>query len=346
MKVRLKFNRKIILGVSALLCCIAIVALCSFFPFIIDPSRWQTAEFLSDELIVTAIVIFSLVCVMFVAQASNAQNPDSRIARARVRFLGGSKRNADGTYSRTEGSVERITKHDRISSFSQWVKQVFQPRDVRSAKERMLSKAGIEDFSILNLEEAEIRALIGTPQKYGDRFYKGITKKQAVEALRAKRLRIDLVDPSYYLTCSSLGNNMTITEKSGSETKKKTALLSFSIISKVAVGVVIAMIFASLVYDTSTGVEQAKAWMKFASRMFSMATSAFMGYLVGCQVNDIDADFVEMKCLVHDEFFEDSTFVPLSQQELAKKAYVERVREENSNLLPSPQRTKEDEKKE
>lgn len=65
-----------------------------------------------------------------------------------------------------------------------------------------------------------------------------------------------------------------------------------------------------------------------------MATSSFMGYMVGCQMNDIDADFIDTKCLAHDEFFEDKTFKPLSQQELAKEAFVNRVKEETV-LLPN-----------
>lgn len=320
MKHRFKWNRKIILGSAAFVCCIAIVALCSYFPFIIDPSRWQTTEFLSDQLIIVAIVIFSIVCVMLIAQASNAQNPNSEIARSRVRFLGGNGE---------EGSVERITKHQKASAFSQWVRQVLQPRDIRTAKERMLQRAGIEDMNILDLEASEIKALIETPQKYGERYFKGISKKQAKAAIEAKRLKINLVDPSYYLTCSSRANNLTITEKSGSESKKKGALLTFSIIARALVSAVVAMIFASLVYDVAIGGDAVSSSLKFASRMFSMATSSFMGYLVGCQVNDIDADYINMKCLVHDEFFEDKDFKPKDQQEEAREEFVERVKKEN-----------------
>lgn len=327
-----KANKKIILGVGALISCIAIVGLCSFFPFIFDPSKWQNSEFLSDELIIAAITIFSVICLMFIAQASNAQNPNSNIARARVRFLGGTTKDGDGKTIRVEGSVERITRHNKISAFSQWVKKVMQPRDIQSAKERMLTKSGINDFSLLELDDSELWNLTKDPQKYGDKFYKRITKKEYKEIERAKRLRVDVVDPSYYLTCSSIDSNKTITEKSGGETRKKATLLSYSIVSKIVIGLIIGMIFASLILDTSTGVEQAKAWMKFVSRMFSMATSSLMGYMIGCQVNDIDADFIEMKCLAHDQFFEDSTFVPKTEQELAKEEFVERVKREGTLL--------------
>lgn len=323
-----KSNRKILLGLFTFVCAIGIIAMCSFFPFIVDPTRWQTEEFLSDELIIVAIVIFSIVCMMSISQASNAMNPMSKLAKARVKFLGTT---ANGVH--VEGSVERITKHDKISAFSQWVKKVLQPRDIQSAKERILIKAGIDDFTVLKLSEAELKALMSKPQKYGDRFYDIITKKQYLDIKKAKNLKFTLVDPTYYLVCSSISSDKTITEKSGKESIKKGTLLTWSIASKSILTVIIAMIFASLVYDTTKGDLGATAWMDFASRMFSMATSSFMGYMVGCQMNDIDADFIDTKCLAHDEFFEDKTFKPLSQQELAKEAFANRVKEETALLL-------------
>ena len=78
-------NRKVLLGGAALACFVGIIAICSFFPFIIDPSRWKTKEFLSDQLIASAISIFSIVCVMYMAQASNASNERSNICKARVK---------------------------------------------------------------------------------------------------------------------------------------------------------------------------------------------------------------------------------------------------------------------
>lgn len=309
-------NKKVLLGVGALFCLIGIVAVCSFFPFIMDPSRWQTREFLSDQLIVVAIVIFSTVCLMIIAQASNAMNPKSEIAQARVRFA---------------SSVDRIFKGMKISAFSQWVRKRFQPMDIRSARERMV--AGVsDDPGVLDLDESQIRALVGKSQKYGDKFYKAITRKQCGKILEAKRRKFHLVDASYYLTCSRGSDDRTLTEQSAGESSKKTALLAWSLGSKLAVTVVGSMIMTSLVYDSSSGIEQATAWMKFLSRMLAMVTSSFMGYVIGCQMNDIDADYIKKKCLVHDRYFEDSEFRPKSQQEEAKEEFMERVREETMKI--------------
>lgn len=295
-----KPNRKIILGVGALLTCVVIVALCSFFPFIIDPSGWQTAEFLSDELIIVSITIFSIVCLNIIGQAENAQNPKSNIAKAKVAF-------AD-----TLGKV----KDEGIAKFGQWVRRKFQKDDLKHAKQRELIKEGIEDMSVLEMSDAEIDSLIGSPKEINGHWHRGLTKKQAKAAKRIKGMRIKLVDATYYLSDSKRGGgNKTITERSGGEDGKKAGLLSYSIISRSAMSVVIAMIFASLIYDSNSGIQQAEAWMKFASRMFSMATSGFMGYTVGCQTNDIDADYISMRSIVHETFLQDHSYVFITEEE-------------------------------
>ena len=315
-------NKKILLGVSALICFVGIIALCSFFPFVIDPSRWQTEEFLSDELIIVAIVIFSMCCLMMISQASNAMNPKSKLAQSRVKFA---------------SSVKRIFEGKRINAFGQWVRKVLQPNDTRTAKERMIARAGIDDMGVLDLEDAEVKALVGKPQKYGEKFYKSLTRRQCMEALRAKRVKFALVDPSYYLSCEKRASDRTPTEQSAQENKKKGALLTWSILSKVFVTVIVAMIFTSLVYDAATGADAAKAWMKFGTRMMSFASSSFMGYHIGCQMNDIDAYYIDLKCLVHDEYFEDASFKPKTQQEEARDEFAERVREESAiAALPAP----------
>lgn len=306
-----KQNKKIILGVGALICCIGIIVLCSFFPFVIDPNRWQTTEFLSDELIVSAIVIFSIVCVMYIGQAYNAQNPDSNIAKAKVAFYNTSSRITD------------------INAFEQWIERVLQPNDIRQEKETLLRRCGIDDFTIIDLEKSEIKALIDTPQKYNGRYYKGISKKQYKEVLNAKYFKMKLVNSSYYLTCSAIAPNQTISKKSGNEVRKKGTLLTWSISFKVIISVITAMIFASLVYDMTEGDNQAQAWLKFLSRMMAMASSSYMGFMIGCQTNDIDADFINNKVLAHTKYLQDKDFKPKSQQELAKEQFIDRIKEEN-----------------
>lgn len=307
-------NKKVMLGFLALISVIAIICVSSFVPFIIDPTQWQTTEFLSDELIICAITIFGVVCVMFIGQASNMANPNSNIAKAKVRFY---------------GKVEKITN---ISGFCQWVKKVLQPNDIKSAKQREMLKNKIEDPDILKLSLNEIKSLIDTPQKIEGIFYRGITKSQykAIERIKNGKLKIDLVEPTYYLTFKAIDSDKTITERSGKESSKKTLLMAYSVISKVVITLIVAMIMASFVRDTASGDNDlANSFLKFFNRMFALITSSFMGFIVGSQTNDIDAEFIEMRVLVQEMYLQDTTFVPLSEQELAKQEYIERVKKEN-----------------
>lgn len=308
------FNRKVILGISALATGVVLIAVCSFVPFIIDPTRWMTVEFLTDELIMVAIVIFAMISAMFIGEASNAQDPRSALAK-----------------SRSEFGVTVLPIKDNINGFSQWVKKVFQPKDILSMKQRIMRQAGITDYSILELEDSEVKALT-KPQKYGDRYYKSITKDQVkvVLDIRHGKYRVKPVEPEYYLSAKNLVDPRTITERSGQEGWKKGLYLFKEVFSRITFTVISAMIFASLMRDlTAEDADIAAAWIKFVSRLWAMVSSAFMGYITGTKVNDIDAEYIEMRVAVHKMFMQDKDFKPLDEQEEAKQQFIDRVKEEN-----------------
>ena len=311
-------NRKILLGISSLIICVALIAVCSFVPFIIDPTQWMTMEFLTNELLIVAIAIFSMVATMFIGQASNAQNENSNLAKARASFF---------------VSVAKITN---INAFNQWIKKVMQPRDIQTINERTMREVGIEDFSVVKLEFSEIRALLETPQKYGDRYYKGLSKQQIKVLIDIKngKYKTKLVEPEYYLSVKNLIDLKTITERSSKEGIKKSLYLARSIIGRVIIIIVTAMIFASLMRDLSADAgDIASALQSFISRLWALISSAFLGYMVGTQINDIDAEYINMRVTVHTMFLQDKDFKPLNQQEEAKEQFKERVRQENIAVL-------------
>lgn len=313
-KIKKFVNRKILLGISSLVICIALIAVCSFVPFIIDPSRWQTTEFLTDELIIVAIVMFAMVSAMFIGQTSNAQNENSNLAKSRSRFF---------------NSIQLVTN---INAFNQWVRKVLQPKDIKNMQERLMRQAGIEDFSVLSLEYEQIRSLLETPQKYNDRYYKGLSKEQINTIINIKngKYKVFLVEPDYYLSVKNLIDSRTITERSSKEGLKKGLYLTKSIVSRVILTVITAMIFASLMRDLNAEKDIALAAMKFISRLWAMISSTFMGYFVGCQINDIDAEYIDMRVTVHNMFLQDKTFVPLDQQQEAKEQFEKKLKIEGS----------------
>ena len=137
------------------------------------------------------------------------------------------------------------------------------------------------------------------------------------------------VEPEYYLSVSTLTDSRTVSERAAGENKKKGSFLAFRLLSKLVLTVISGMIFASLVRDLTSGdIDQATAWARFLSRLWSMISSAFMGYLLGVQMNDIDAEYVEMRTNVHSRFLRDEEFKPLSQQEEAREEFIDRVKEE------------------
>lgn len=313
-------NRKIMLGVLMIIFAGVFIGITSFIPFVITREKLASEKFWTDELLIIAITILAMVSAVFVGQASNAQDPRSQIAKAKVDFV---------------NSVVTV----KVNAFCQWVKRVLQPNDIQSIKERELRKIGIDDYSILKLEDKQIIELGKNAQKYNDRYYSQISEKQVEAILNLKDgvKKIHLVEPDYYLTVSSIESDKTTSEKSGREQFIKTMKLLLSIISKIILALIPAIIFAALARDLSEGAgdDKAAAWATFISRMFALISSAFMGYIVGCQMNDIDADYINLKVGTHKKFKEDMDFVPLSQQELAKKEFAERVKKENEDYSKS-----------
>lgn len=325
-EIGVSINKKVLLGAFSLITCLALTTICSFIPYIIEPSRILTSEFLTDELIVIAIIIASFVSVMFMGQASNSADNRSNLSRARAEF------------TKSIAKVHEIG----IDAFRQWVKKVLQPSDVLEIKTRELSKIGISDITILDLDDAQLKSLIGNPGKFNlldakgnqtneSRYYKSITKEQFRAILRIKvgKYSKGFVSPEYYLYESNLRDSRTVSERSRSESKKKGSFLTMRVFGRISVSVITGIIFAALVRDLTKDANAAEAWGKFITRLWSMVSSSFMGYISGAQMNDIDAEYVTMRVQVHTRFIQDNGFVAMDEQEEAKEEFKKRVMEES-----------------
>ena len=310
-------NRKVQLGLTALLMLIVVIFLCSFIPFTVSKERLTSPEFITDLTLTIAITILAMVGTVFIGQAGNAQNPQSKIAKATAEFL------------RKKKEVEERG----VTVFKQWVVAVMQVQDTETIKNRILDSVGIEDKNVMKLTIAQIKSLT-TPQKFGQTdqdFFEALTKEQikTIVQIKEKGVKVDFVPPEYYLSVKGITDKKTRSERANNEGKKKASVLVGSVLSKSLVTIAFAIVAALFVKDTAsgdyTGVEIAT---KLFSRLTAFFTSAFMGYLVGCQINDIDAEYIEMRTSAHIDFLEDKSFIGKSIKEKAKESYIERVKEE------------------
>lgn len=305
-------NRKITLGAMTLLLILAIIIVSSFWPFILDPKRIGTAEFWTDELIIIAITIASLISMMFISQASNAQDARSEVAKAKVEF---------------DKSIKRISNHTK---FFQWIKKVLQPNDRKDIAEQGMIKLGI-DTRVFYLTDTEIRALT-VAQKFDGVFYKALTKEEIEKVIELKEQvkKIRFVSPSYYTTYNSIAAHKNLSQIAANESRKKIFTVIFHLTFKIIVSFTIAAIFTSLVIDLASDQSAAQAWMRFLSRLMAFISSAFLGYLTGCKVNDLDAFYILKRVEVHTLYLEDIEFKPVDE---GKEEFKKRVLEENQKLI-------------
>lgn len=310
-------NRKVMLGSGALLSMVAIVIVMSIFPFIIDPKRVFTWDWWVNEIFILVIVIYCVICTLFIGQAGNASDANSQIAKARKKFI---------LYN------EKIER----DPFEQWVEVVLQPRDQEKVYKRVLRDVGIKQWEIVNLSRNDLKSLLDSPQRINNVWYDEITEEQFSRVIEIKngKYNIEFVDPGYYLTDKNVDIEYTRSERAIREQKVKNFLLIKALVSKVlmvlAVGLVLGMFTRDLL---ATEQEKSVIFLNLFSRIMNICSSSFVGYITGCQENDISASYIEMKAETQKEFLEDKDFKPKSIEERAKEKFALKVKQENTNFI-------------
>ena len=311
-------SKKMLLGVSALMFGIAIIFVCSIVPLAIEPSKWNSAEFISDEIIVIALTVLGEICLLMIGQSYNEAQAVSKIAKATVDF---------------NKSLE-INVSEKIVAFDQWVRAVLEPNDQKDRYKRLLRNAGLENAHYFELTRAELKQLLKQPISRGsggDKIYfRQLTKKQykLIIDILDGNYTINFVSPDIYRKLSKIDTDKNTSEKLANQQKKKVLTVLNSVFTKSLMVLACGLIFGALV---PTGNEQTmgETFMKLFTRLFSFTSAGFVGFMLGGQINDIDAEYIRDKIDVHKRFASDKDFKPLSEQELAKKEFAEYVKEQN-----------------
>lgn len=305
-------NKKLTLGIFALLAMLACVVVGSIFPFILDPNKIGTTEWITNELFVVIIVIYCIICVMGIGQATNAMDSRSQIAKAKVKFQ---------TYN------DKIVR----DTFEQWITQVLEPRDQEKIYKRVLRDVGVRQPEIINLTKSDLKSLIKSPQRINNTWYDEITEKQyyRIVAIKDGVYNIKFVDAGYYLTDKHIETELTRSERAIREQKVKSKLMTRALIGKVAMTLILGVIFSMFVVDLAQEQDAKQTILQLVSRLVSLASSSYAGYLLGCEQNDLNASYIEMKADTQKEQLEDTSFKPKSVEEIAKEKFAKKVQLEN-----------------
>lgn len=311
-------NKKMLLGVTALMFGVAIIFVCSIVPLAIDPTKWNTAEFISDEIIVIALTVLGEVCLLMIGQSYNEAQAVSKIAKATVEF---------------NHSLEQNIS-DKIVAFDQWIRAVLEPSDQKDRYRRLLRNAGLENTHYFELSRQELKQLLKQPLSKGSGgdkvYFRQLTKKQykLILDILDGNYTINFVSPDTYRKLSKIDTDKNTSEKLANQQKKKSSMVINSVFTKSLMVLASGLIFSALI---PTGAEQTmgETFMKLFTRLFSFTSAGFVGFMLGGQINDIDAEYIRDKIDVHRRFASDKDFKPLSEQELAKKEFAEYVKEQN-----------------
>ena len=307
-------NRKIILGITALSMGLIVICISSFVPYVFKPERLHSEAFITDLIINACIVILATISMLFISQTSNAQNPKSKIAKSTAAFR----------------ISKDLVKTKGYRKFRQWIKKVQQPGDIADIKERILMSAGIEDATVLNLSIPEIKSLEDKSQIIDNIPYPALTKEQIqiVIELKSKGVKVKLIPPEYYLSARNIAVRKTKSERAQNEGRKKNWTLILSLIARLTLLLAFSTILTTLAKDLVEEVDAKDAVITLFLRLWNFFTSCFLGYLLGCKLNDIDSEYIDMRVETHYEFLEDKEFVAIDVKEEAKQEFIERMKEE------------------
>ena len=321
-------NKKIILGAFAMLSLVAIIFVTSVAPFILDPSKIGTSEFWTDMVILIVISIFSVICVMIMGQVDNAGNPKSQISKQTSLFL---------------AIKEKVVS----SEFAQWVHQKLEPNDQKEVYRRVLNTINVKQYDIIDLSRKDIKSLINMPQRINNVWYDEITEKQYKVILKIKDgdYNIKFVNPDYYLTDNHVQTKYTRSERATNEDNKRMGYVGLSLVTKIIMVVIIGCVLGMYTRDVLTNQDTATSLSKLFSRLFNTFSSAFVGYFVGCQDNDIVASYIEMKVNTINDMLADKEkgFKAKDIQEIAREKFIAKTQE---NTLKIEEKEDEEVKKE
>lgn len=317
-------SKKLVLGLLSFVLVIAVIVVSAFSELSMNPENWATKEFISRELIQVAIAVMSMVCFINIGKSGNALDSRSEIAKAKVSF------NESLTKIRDSG----------INGFLQWVKQVKQKTDQEDENEYLLNSVGIENRAYLDLSEDELKTLLKQPYskelENGKTWFKEINEKQYETILKIKNGKnsIKFINPTSYLILEKGTIAMSDSRKLSKQNEKETLTMIVDVGSRFVSVLMFGLIMGAFVVESlSEGADIARNLMNLFTRLSTALTSAFMGYMSGCKLNDLTASYIQIKIAVHLQYLDDKVFKPLSEQEEAKQHFADFVKKENENEI-------------
>lgn len=316
-KIKKYLSKKMLLGFTALLMGVAIIFVCSIVPLMIDPTKWNSTEFISDEIIIVALTIMGEVSVLMIGQSYNSAQDVSKISRATVEF--------------NHSLENHITS---ITAFAQWVKMRLEKEDQHERYVRLLHYHGVENMGYLDLDYSDLKQCLEKTIERDKVYYRQITKKQykLICDIKQGKYVINFVDAYTYIKLSKIDLDKTVSEKMANQQKKKSLTLLNSVFTKTLLVICTGLIFGALV-PTGDHYETATALMKLFTRLFSFSSAGFCGFFVGQQINDIEAEYILEKVEVHKRYASDKDFKPLDEQQLARQEFARQVQEDNKEYM-------------
>ena len=317
-------NRKTLVSVFCLFMVMVVAVVSSIPELLIDPTLILTSKFITKLLMSMLIGTTSMLCFIFMSQTNNAESPKSKLYTSRIKF---------------RESAEKILQPQEFKRFKQWVFQIRRPSQTNEQYTLALSKVGLTDERLLNLNMEEIEELKERPLKKGtNEYYSKLTKEQykVLYDIKTGKYSLKFLSPSDYLSETTKAQGKTSEQILSEQYEKRTFMFAEKLATKILLITAISIFFGSIAWQTSETIggegTEVQKWFTIiwdiASKFANAGISAFMGWLSGEKFNDFDSEYLDLKRTIHLEYYSDNEFVAKTDNELAREDYIKYKTEE------------------
>lgn len=243
------------------------------------------------------------------------------------------KRNTDGsggkyiTAFNAFNVIYNLVK-PKLNQFEQWHTKKYE-QEVLEKQIRYLSQKGIRQVKdILKLDRVQIENLT-TAQMYKvqgeELFFSSLTKKQIKACLKVYDGEITVHKlPDHYFLYIDGKSTSSFYEQAYHENLLNNYYVISRVLFKVLFGLVIACVLTSLVTDSIVLNSQTllKIFTNLLSRILTIGQSLYGGYSIGQNLIYKKCYYIDGRTQILTEFNDDTTFVYVDPQEIAKQEYI------------------------
>lgn len=314
-------NRKTLLLSTALILVVAIIGVSSFANAGINPDYWRSSKFISDLILLIALVLIGVATGNAEGDNLTRNNPNGLFV---------------ATYNNYNDKRSMISKI--IDKFKDWNFHLYKQEYYDKVLRFLEQDYGIKQAElILQLDRTQIVQLENSPKMFQvdgkERYFNSLTEMQikAILWVLDGKLKVKFIHESYFLNAYAKNMTKSMYEQAGQQEQEKRKKFTILMTYRVITTIISSMILTALVVDTANGKATSQAVLDLLSRYFTLFSSCVWGYVIAQDMIKDECLFLDYKATILERFYLEvevnKTFIAKTEEEKAFDKITEMLQE-------------------